>query len=189
MVAFGAPFFSGIGEGLGLGCGVSVGVGVTLGLGVVVSSGVAVADGDGDSLGAGVGDLFFRFDFVAGVGLGDGVGDVFFRLGEALGDGVGVDFFVARLCCFRVGVGVGVASRSFLIFVPSDSSAASGTTIVPKRMAAIRKTRSIVLIAETRISPRVPEGRLCLTGSRPRDFREGNSHWVNGRDSQRGRGP
>jgi len=187
MVAFGAPFFSEIGEGLGLGCGVSVGVGVTLGVGVVVSLGVAVADGD--SLGAGVGDPFFRFDFVAGVGLGDGVGDVFFRLGEALGDGVGVDFFVARLRCFRVGVGVGVASRSFLIFVPSDSSAASGTTIVPKRMAAIRKTRSIVLIAETRISPRVPEGRLCLTGSRPRDFREGNSHWVNGRDSQRGRGP
>src|SRR5207248_10394677 len=160
MVAFGAPFFSGIGEDMGLGCGVSVGVGVTLGVGVVVSSGVAVADGD--SLGAGVGDLFFRFDFVAGVGLGDGVGDVFFRLGEALGDGVGVDFFVPRLRCFRVGVGVGVASRSFLIFVPKDSSAASGATIVPKKIATIRKTRNIVLIAETRISPRVPEGRLCL---------------------------
>ena len=189
MVAFGAPFFSGIGEGVGLGCGVSVGVGVTLGVGVVVSSGEAVTDGDADSLGAGVGDLFFRFDFVAGVGLGDGVGDVFFRLGEALGDGVGVDFFATRLRCFRVGVGVGVASRSFLIFVPKDSSAAFGATIVPKMMATIRKTRNIVLIAETRISPRVPEGRLCLTGSRPRDFREGNSRWVNARDSQRGRGP
>jgi len=189
MVAFGAPFFCGIGEGVGLGCGVSVGVGVTLGVGVVVSSGGAVADGDGDSLGAGVGDLFFPFDFVAGVGLGDGVGDVFFRLGEALGDGVGVDFFVTRLRCFRVGVGVGVASRSFLIFVPKDSSAASGATIVPKKIATIRKTRNIVLIAETRISPRVPEGRLCLTGCRPRDFREGNSRWVNARDSQRGRGP
>src|SRR6266705_1899930 len=122
MVAFGAPFFCGIGEGVGLGCGVSVGVGVTLGVGVVVSSGGTVADGDADSLGTGVGDPFFR-------------------LGEALGDGVGVDFFVTRLRCFRVGVGVGVASRSFLIFVPSDSSAAPGATIVPKRMAAIRKTR------------------------------------------------
>src|SRR6266496_481663 len=100
MVAFGAPFFCGIGEGVGLGCGVSVGVGVTLGVGVVVSSGGAVADGDGDSLGA--------------------------------------------------GVGVGVASRSFLIFVPKDSSAASGATIVPKKIAAIRKTRNIVLIAETK---------------------------------------
>src|SRR5207237_2782379 len=114
-----------------------------LGVGVVVSSGEAVTDGDADSLGAGVGDLFFRFDFVAGVRLGDGVGDVFFRLGEALGDGVGIDFFVPRLRCFRVGVGVGVASRSFLIFVPSDSSAASGTTTVPRRMAAIIKTRGL----------------------------------------------
>ena len=96
------------------------------------------------------GFLFFRFDFVAGVGLGDGVGDVFFRLGEALGDGVGVDFFVARLRCFRVGVGVGVASRSFLIFVPKDSSAAFGATIVPKKIATIRKTRNIALIAETK---------------------------------------
>jgi len=97
-----------------------------------------------------VGDLFFPFDFVAGVGLGDGVGDVFFRLGEALGDGVGVDFFVMRLRCFRVGVGVGVASRSFLIFVPKDSSAAFGATIVPKKIATIRKTRNIALIAETK---------------------------------------
>ena len=184
MVAFGAPFLSGIGERVGLGCGVSVGVGVTLGLGVVVSSGVAVADRDGDSPGAGVGDLFFRFDFVAGVGLGDGGGDVFFRLGEALGDGVGIDFFSGCFRCFRVGVGVGVGSRNFLIFVPNDSSAAFGATIVPKRMAAIRKTRSIVLIAETRISPRIPEGRPCLTGSRPRDFRWENFRWANARGNR-----
>ena len=131
MVAFGAPFFSGIGERVGLGCGVSVGVGVTLGLGVVVSSGVAVADRDGDSPGAGVGDLFFRFDFVAGVGLGDGGGDVFFRLGEALGDGVGIDFFSGCFRCFRVGVGVGVGSRNFLIFVPNDSSAEFAAWIAP----------------------------------------------------------
>src|SRR5947207_3152930 len=84
MVAFGAPFFSGIGEGVGRGCGVSVGVCVTLGVGVVVSSGGAVADGVGDSLGARVGGLFFRFAFVAAVGLVAGVGDVFFGLGEAL---------------------------------------------------------------------------------------------------------
>src|SRR5438445_230526 len=54
--------------------------------------------------------------------------------------------------------------------------------IVPKKIAMIRKTRSIVSISETRISWRVPEGWLCLTGSRPRGFREGISHWVNARD-------
>ena len=105
------------------------------------------------------------------------------------GDGVGVDFFAGCFRCFRVGVGVGVGSRNFLIFVPNDSSAAFGTTIAPKKMATIRKTRSIALIAETKISQRVPEGRLCLTGSRPRDFRVENSRWVNARDNQRGRGP
>jgi hypothetical protein len=156
---------------------------------VAVSSGVVVAEGDGDSLGAGVGDLFLRFRSVAGVTLGDGVGEIFFCLGDALGDGVGVDFFAARFRCFRVGVGVGVGSRNFLTFVPNDSPAAFGATIAPKKMATIRKTRSIALIAETKISQRVPEGRLCLTGSRPRDFRVENSRWVNARDSQRGRGP
>ena len=151
---------------------------------MAVSSGVVVAEGDGDSLGAGVGDLFLRFRSVVGVTLGDGVGEIFFCFGDALGDGVGVDFFAARFRCFRVGVGVGVGSRNFLIFVPNDSSAAFGATIVPKRMAAIRKTRSIVLIAETRISPRIPEGRPCLTGSRPRDFRWENFRWANARGNR-----
>jgi hypothetical protein len=137
MLAFGAPFFSGVGEGVGVGCEVSVG------LGVAVSSGVLIAEGDGDSPGAGVADFFLCFDFVGGVGLGDEVGDVFFRLGEALGDGLGVDFIATCLRCFRVGVGVGVASRIFLIFVPNDSSAASGTTIVPKKIAPLKRTRSI----------------------------------------------
>src|SRR5439155_26376509 len=139
IVAFEGSFFSRFGQVGGLVVGVSVGVDATLGIGVVVSSGEAVTVGDADSLGAGVGDLFFRFDFVAGVRLGDGAGDVFFRLGEALGDGVGIDFFVPRLRCFRVGVGVGVASRSFLIFVPKDSSAAFGATSVPKKIATARK--------------------------------------------------
>jgi hypothetical protein len=156
---------------------------------VAVSSGVVVAEGDGDSLAAGVGDLFLRFRSVAGVTLGDGVGEIFFCFGDALGDGVGVDFFAGRFRCFRVGVGVGVDSRNFLIFVPNDSSAAFGATIAPKKMATIRKTRNIALIAETKINRRVPEGWLCLTGSRPRDFRVENSRWVNARDSQRGRGP
>jgi len=72
------------------------------------------------------------FRFVSGVGLGDGVGEIFFRLGEAVGDGLGVAFFAGRLLCLRVGLGVGVGSRIFLIFVPNDSSALAGATIVPK---------------------------------------------------------
>lgn len=148
-MALGAPFFPGavfaVGDGVGAGCGVSVGLGVTLGLGVAASSGVAVGEGDADGLGRRVGDLFFRFDFAACVGLGDGVGEIFF-FGDAVGDGLGVDFFAERFRCFRVGVGVGVGSRNF-IFVPNDSSAASGAAIVQKKIATIRKTRSIALIA------------------------------------------
>jgi hypothetical protein len=148
MVAFGAPFFSGVGcavaEGVAVGCGVSIGIGVA------VSSGVVVADGD--ALGLGVGDLFLRFDFVSGVGLADGAGEIFF-FGEAVGDGLGVDFPVERFRCFRDGVGVGVDSRNFLIFVPNDSSAASGAAIVPNKIATMRKSRSIALIAENKDQP------------------------------------
>jgi hypothetical protein len=136
-VTLGAPFFGGVGcgviEGLAVGCGVSVG------LGDGISPGVAVADGD--SLGVGVGDLFLRF------GLGDGVGEVFFRFGEAVGDGVGVDFLADFFRCFRVGVGVGVVVRNFLIFVPNDSSALLGATFIPKQVAAIRRLRRIILVA------------------------------------------
>ena len=67
MVAFGAPFFPRVGcavaEGGAFGCGVSLGIGVAVPSGVVVE--------DGYALGSGVGDLFFRFDFVSGVGLAD----------------------------------------------------------------------------------------------------------------------
>ena len=167
-VTLGAPFFPGVGravtEGVALGCGVSVG------LGDGVSSGVAVADGD--ALGLGVGDPFLRFRFVSGVGLGDGVGEVFFRFGEAVGDGLGVDFLAECFRCFRAGVGVGASSKTFLIFVPNDSSAAS---IEPNNIAAIRNARSNILIAGDKISARVPEESLCSGECRLRDFREGNS--------------
>ena len=137
----GAPFFSGIGcagtEGTAVGCGVSVG------LGDGVSSGLAVADGD--ALGLGLGDLFLRFRFVSGVGLGDGVGEIFFFFGEAIGDGLGVDFLAECFRCFRTGVGVGVASKTFLIFAPNDSSAASAAPTVPNNIATIRSARSIIL--------------------------------------------
>ncbi len=185
MVTLGAPFFSGVGcavaEGVAVGCGVSVG------LGEGVSSGVTVADGD--ALGVGEGDLFFRFGFVSGVGLGVGVGEVFFRFGEAVGDGLGVDCFADRFRCLRVGVGVGVAWRNFLIFVPNDSSALPGGTIALKQIAAITKLRTNILIAENKISARVPAGSLCSAESRLRDFRGGNSRWANARDNRGARAP
>jgi hypothetical protein len=117
----GAPFFA-------LGWGVSVGVGLD------VSSGV------------GVGDFFLCFRFVSGVGLGDGVGEVFFRLGEDVGDGLGVAFFVELFRYLRFGAGVGVA-KIFLIFVPNDSSAASGVTIAPKQIVPTKRLLSIILAA------------------------------------------
>ena len=109
--------------------GVAVPSGVSVGLGVRVSSGVAAA------VGVGVGEVFFRFAFVSGVGLGDGVGEVFLRFGEAVGEGVGVDFLAGRFRSFRAGVGVGVAVRNFLIFVPNDSSAGSAARAVPIKIA------------------------------------------------------
>jgi len=121
MVTFGAPFFSGVGCAVNE-C-VEVAGGVSVGLGTGVSSGAS---------GLGVGDFLLCFRFVSGVGLGDGVGEIFFRLGEAVGDGLGVAFFAGRVLCLRVGLGVGVGSRIFLIFVPNDSSALAGATIVPK---------------------------------------------------------
>ena len=145
--AFGAPFFPGICAGVGVGCGVSVG------LGVVVSSGVAVAEGDRETLGSGVGDFFLRFDLAAGLGLGDGVGELFFAFGETEGEGLGVAFVVERFRCFRDGVGVGVGPRNFLIFVPNDSSAASGAAIVPNKIATMRKNRSIPLVAGNKDQP------------------------------------
>jgi hypothetical protein len=74
-----------------------------------------------------------RFDFVFGVGLGDGVGEIFFCFRSAVGDGVGVAFFFR---CLRVGVGAG--SKTFLIFVPNDSSAASAAQSAPNSIAKIK---------------------------------------------------
>jgi hypothetical protein len=101
---------------------------------------------DGDPLASGVGDALFRFDLALGVALGDGVGEIFF-LGETVGDGVGADFAV-RFRCFRAGLGVGVASKTFLIFVPNDSSALPGATTAPKHIAAMRRIRTIILTVE-----------------------------------------
>ena len=148
MVALGAPFLSGV--GCAVSEGVNVGRGVSVGLGVGVSAGVAVAGGD--TLGWGVGDAFFRFDLVFGIALGEGVGEIFF-FGEAVGDGLGVDFFGFR--CFRVGLGVGVASKTFLIFVPKDSSAASASRTEANNVATIKNTRSSILVAGDKISARV----------------------------------
>jgi len=82
----------------------------------------------------GVGDAFLRFDLLFGIGLGDGLGEAFFCFGEASGDGVGVAFFFR---CLRVGVGDG--SKTFLIFVPSDSSAASAAQNAPNNIATIKR--------------------------------------------------
>ncbi len=150
MVALGAPFLSGV--GCAVSEGANVGRGVSVGLGVGVSSGVAVAGGD--TLGSGVGDAFFRFDLVFGIALGEGVGEIFF-FGEAVGDGLGVDFFAVRFRCFRVGLGVGVASKTFLIFVPKDSSAASASRTEANNVATIKNTRSSILVAGDKISARV----------------------------------
>jgi hypothetical protein len=128
----GAPFFSAVGRGEREGLGVSVGLGTGL------SSGVDV----------GVGDAFLRFDLVFGVGLGDGVGEIFLRFGEAVGDGLGVAFFVELFRCLRFGAGVGVGAKIFWIFVPNDSSAASGVTIAPRQIAPTRRLRTIILFAK-----------------------------------------
>ncbi len=123
--------------------GIAVASGVSVGLGFGISSGVAVAVGDPPGVGAS--DVFLRLRFVSGVGVGDGVGEVFFRFAEAVGDGVGVDFLAGRFRCFRVGVGVGVVVRNFLIFVPNDSSARLGAGAAPSNTAAINTIRNTVL--------------------------------------------
>jgi len=87
-----------------------------------------------------------RLDFVFGVELGDGVGEACLCFGEAEADGLGVDFFAERFRCLRAGVGVGVGSRIFLIFVPNDSAALPGVTIIPKQIAAMRNLRRIILV-------------------------------------------
>jgi hypothetical protein len=109
----------------------------------------------------GVGDARLRFDLDFGVGLGDGVGEIFLCRGEVVGDGLGVVFFAERFRCLRVGAGVGVGARIFLIFVPNDSSAAFAAWSVPNEIVAIRSPRNI----GWEIAKIV--GRFCETPSAP----------------------
>ena len=102
-----------------------------------VADGAAVADGD--SSGVGVGDAFFRFDLLLGVEVGEGVGDAFPRFGEAVGAGVGVVLFVECFRCLRDELGVGSGSRAFLIFEPSDSSAAEAGATALNSIAEIKR--------------------------------------------------
>jgi hypothetical protein len=116
-VAFGAPRFPFSGVAVAVGEREDVGVGV------------------GVSLGSGVGeDFFFAFD--NGNALGDGETDFF--LGDEVGEGEGDSFFAVadffRLC--GVGVGVGV-EKIFLIFSPTDSSAANGGECATNAITAI----------------------------------------------------
>ena len=129
-VAFGAPRFPF--------SGVAVAVDEREGVGV----GDCAGDGDGVSLGSGFGeDFFFAFD--DGDALGDGETDFF--LGDEVGEGDADSFFAVvdffRLC--GVGVGVGV-EKIFLIFSPTDSSAANGGEIVADRIRTdVQKRREL----------------------------------------------
>ena len=93
-----------------------------------------------------------RFDLLFGVG----VGVAFFRRGEAVGDGVGVGFFVECFRCLRDGVGLGFGSRTFLILVPNDSSAAR-VVVPPDKRARSNRQRIIVLMSIDVV------GRFCET--------------------------
>ena len=95
--------------------------------------GAGVSVGVSSGSGVGVGLVFFRLGLLFGVGVGEVVGEAFFRLGDVSGDGVGVAFFFR---CLRLGVGDG--SKSFLIFVPSESSAGIATSMAPNRIAKIK---------------------------------------------------
>ena len=101
-----------------------------------------------DSVAVGVGEPFLCLDLLLGVAVGDG--PAFFCFGETSGDGTGVAFFFR---CLRVGVGDG--SKTFLIFVPNDSSAASAAE--PNKRVPSTKQRIIVL----RVIDVV--GRFCET--------------------------
>jgi len=79
-----------------------------------------------------------RFDLLFGVAVGDGLSEIFFFFGEAVGDGVGEAFCPACFRCLRDGVGVGVGSKTFLIFVPNDSSAACAAQTGPSKIARIK---------------------------------------------------
>jgi hypothetical protein len=132
----------------GVGCRVSRGVAecgaVSLGLGDGVSAGATVADEE--AVGTGVGDGFFLVDFFLGVALGDAVTEAFLLCGDAVGDGLGTGSLAGCFRRFRVGVGVGVGSKIFLICVPNDSLAASGAATASKRIVQITRPQNVVLI-------------------------------------------
>ncbi len=113
-VAFGAPRFPF--------SGAAVAVGEREGVGV----------GGGVSLGSGVGEDFF-FAFAVGDVVGDGETDFFFL---GVGEGDSDSFFVAADFFFLCGVGVGL-EKIFLIFSPTDSSAASGGEIAAERIRSV----------------------------------------------------
>ena len=83
-----------------------------------------------------------RFDLLFGVG--DGVGEAFFDFGEAVGVGVGVAFFFR---CLRDELGVGSASKVFLIFVPNDSWAGYAARSAPNSIETAKNHLTTVLNA------------------------------------------
>src|SRR5262249_45216518 len=101
------------------------------------------------------GNPFLRLALLLGVG--DGVGEDFFRLAEAVGDGVGIAFFDERFRCLRDGVGLGSGSRTFLVFVPNDSSAAFASWSMPNSIAATTNNRNVLRKSMN------PGGRFCET--------------------------
>ena len=114
-VAFGAPRFPFSGAALATGEREDVALGV------------------GDSLGFGVAEAFF-FGFAVEDAPGDGETDFFFADGLAEGDGD--SFFMVADFFFLCGVGVGL-EKIFLIFSPTDSSAASGGEIAAERIRSV----------------------------------------------------
>jgi hypothetical protein len=107
--------------------------------------GLSVGLGAGVSSGLGVGELRLCFRFPSGVEVGEGVGEIFLCLGEAVGEGVEVAFFFR---CLLFGAGVGVGSKTFLIFLPNDSSASTDIRSVPQQTVTAKITRAIILGAK-----------------------------------------
>jgi hypothetical protein len=113
---------------------------------------VGVGGGGGVSLGSGFGeDFLFALDDEDA--LGDGETDFF--LGDEVGEGDADSFFAVvdffRLC--GVGVGVGV-EKIFLIFSPTDSSAANGGEIVADRIRTdARNVESLGIVGRDPSTP------------------------------------
>jgi hypothetical protein len=124
--------------------GVAEGRPVSVGLRDGVSAGATVADEE--AVGTGVENGSFRLDFFFGVALGEAVAEAFLLCGDAVADALGTGSLARCFRRFRVGVGVGVGSKVFLIFAPNDSSAASGAATAPKRIVQIIRPQNVVLM-------------------------------------------